>query len=231
MEETGVYPNAPLKEVDFEIRFDGDFSVQRNIDIFQEKVHDHYPNLFVPVTQLGQSYGLEPYNFRTTNGDRGIFLSINKFGFYSTDYKGFDCFKKNVLNVLDIFKKLFPKINNINRIGLRYNNVILFDRSDITIPVRSIFKPAYVVGEEAQLVDFEFKNTIKDDQSFLSCLCKPIRLSHQQEGLSLDLDYYKEQFLKIDDVQVFMDKAHNKIKSFFLSIITNDYLKIMKGEE
>jgi len=49
--ESEIYPNSPLIEVIFEIKFPGEPVVECRRDIFYELVREDYPKVLVPSTK------------------------------------------------------------------------------------------------------------------------------------------------------------------------------------
>ena len=153
-----VYKNTPLEETVFEMQFPGNPSVECKRDKFYEKIKNLYPNILVPRVDGKKALALEPYRFQHINGLSGIMVAINKIAFYCKDYKSFKIFKKEVLRIFNIFNQLF-KITNINRIGLRYVNIIPFTREDNSIPLNNFLN-----------IKISLNNFINDELNQLSLL-------------------------------------------------------------
>ena len=62
-----VYPNQPLVEVVFEIRFPGEVRVECERHLFWEKIRDDYPNVLVPHAQTDKAMALMPYKYLAKN--------------------------------------------------------------------------------------------------------------------------------------------------------------------
>ena len=75
----GSYPNSPLVEVVFEIRFPDEPSVDCKRDVFYEKIRGSFPRVLVPTTKEGGLAALEPYRFESEDKTMTV-VTMPKFG-------------------------------------------------------------------------------------------------------------------------------------------------------
>src|SRR3989337_722907 len=134
-----TYPNAPLDEAIFEIRFPGELSIECRRDEFYEKIRSKLPNIFVPKMEIEKSYSLQPYSFINDDHSELVNFSINTFSYHAKKYEGFNSFKNKTLRYMRLFCQLY-KIKSLKRTGLRYINHISFKRENGIIPINKYLK-------------------------------------------------------------------------------------------
>jgi uncharacterized protein (TIGR04255 family) len=141
-----IYPNSPLVEVVFEIRFPGELRVECSRDIFYEEIRGDFPNVLVPPVKDGGFPALEPYRFESEDKLAGMMIALNKFAYYARRYPGYGQFSKEVLRWATEFGKIY-KITKLNRSGLRYINIIPFSRESGVIPINRFLKIRFDLPE------------------------------------------------------------------------------------
>lgn len=230
MEDQIIYPNAPLKEVDFEIRFDGDIEIFSKMNLMQKAFKKSFPQLFVPIVNgAGQPYDLEPYNFRSANDQKGILVSINRFGFYTREYSGFSNYREELKNNLDVFFSIIDTIEKFNRIGLRYNNFIPYNTNKDTIPLYDKLKIQFENKTfPSEIIDANLNYCFKLNDAYLSMMIKPNQI-YNQNLLELDFDYWSTGQVENNQIYSFIDHGHEFIRNVFLNLVTDDFKIYMKG--
>ena len=228
-----VYENAPLKETVFEIRFPGNPAVECKKDKFYEKIKNLYPDVLVPRISDKKAPALEPYRFQHINGLCGIMVAINKIAFYCKDYKGFKIFKKEVLRIFTIFNQLF-KITNINRVGLRYVNIIPFTREAGSIPLNNYLNIKVDLNnfknDEFNQLSLLLTNPVKD--GIITTRIQNMLSSDKiKEAILLDFDYSKDANLKFNFISKYLDESHQHTKELFENLITENYKTYMRGDK
>lgn len=229
---TSTYPNAPLVEAVFEIRFPGEPAVECRRDEFFDLIRSKYPHVFVPKIQSGQSPPLELYHFRSDDQKHTVMTAINRFAFSSKKYEGFELFKKETLRLLEVFSKKF-KIGKLSRTGLRYTNVIPFVREKDNFPLSSYLNvdinlpPAF--PKQFEHLDLRF--VAKLSSGSITTHIQPLKAQDgNEEGILLDFDFAKDKGLHIKKVEHYLNESHEQTKEMFEQIITDSYLKYIKGE-
>ncbi len=227
------YPNQPLIDVAFEIRFPGDPAVECRRDEFFSLVRDKYPNVYVPKLQAGDAPALALYHFKQEDGQATIMTAINKLAYSTKQYPGFDAFKTEVLRIVELFGANF-KIGKLTRTGLRYINAIPFVPKGGSIPLREYLK-----------VEFNLPPPVKDDFKTLNfTFASPIgngiitmRIEHMlaedksHEAILLDFDYAMQNELAFDKIESYLIESHAVTKQMFESMITDEYRNYIRGEE
>jgi uncharacterized protein (TIGR04255 family) len=117
-----VFPNPPLREVDFEIRFSPRLKVSAELFRFQELIVADYP-------QVGSESQLRPDAivpftvFSNASDGRIIKVSQQSLVVSFMKYDHFEGFKDELLRRTEEFNQLFG-IQSFTRMGLRYVNEI-----------------------------------------------------------------------------------------------------------
>ncbi|MBI5233526.1 MAG: TIGR04255 family protein [Deltaproteobacteria bacterium] len=228
-----IYPNSPLVEVIFEIRFPGEPVVECKRDFFFDLVRDEYTNILVPQTKEGGFVALEPYRFENKAGNAGIMLSLNRFAYYCRKYPGFKVFKKEVLTLIKKFRKAYPKINSLNRTGFRYVNIIPFTREEGIVPLDRFFnlklQVPKAIPEKYSNISVGFISKIK--KGSITSRFETLKAANQSgEAILLDLDYAKEETLLIKNIEKYLDESHNLARQLFEDLITDSYRMFLRGE-
>lgn len=229
-----IYPNSPLVEVIFEIRFPGEPVVECRRDIFFDYIRKDYSKVFVPTAKEGGYVALEPYRFEKEDHSSGIMLAINKFSYYCRKgYPGFDKFKKEVLRLTDIFKKSYPKINTLTRTGFRYVNIIPFTREEGAVPLDKFLNVTFqlpaTIPEKYENVSLGF--IAKTNGGSVTTRIETLLAADKSgEAFLLDIDYAKEERLLISDVKKHINESHADSRQLFEDLITDSYRKYLKGE-
>lgn len=229
---SNIYKNPPLIESVFEIRFPGNLSIECKRDLFYNKIKNIFPQILIPQITNAKAPALEPYRFQDKNDSKGIMVGINKIAFYCKKYKGFEYFKEDVLKYFTIFNGLF-KITKLNRIGLRYINMIPVIREKEILPFHHYLN-----------IEINLHNITSDNFKDLSIiLTTPVNNGNittriksatsedkTKEAIILDFDYSKEMNLNFKSIEKYLNESHKHTKFFFESLITKDYKKYMDGE-
>lgn len=231
--EPVIYPNSPLVEVIFEVRFPGEPIVECRRDILYELVRKDYPKVFVPSTKEGSFVALEPYRFEKDDRSSGIMLAMNKFSYYSRKYPGFSAFKKEVIASISKFRKAYPKITKLHRTGFRYVNIIPFTREEGLIPIENFLKVGLkvpsVIPEKYNNISIGF--VAENDGGLVTTRIETMKTVDQSgEAILLDIDYAKERDILIGSAATYIDESHKCARQLFEALITDNYRMFLKGE-
>ncbi|GAG28299.1 unnamed protein product, partial [marine sediment metagenome] len=79
--EPTLYPNSPLAEVVFEIRFPGEPAVECRRDDFFALVRQDFPKVWVPNIEAGQAVALQSYHFKSEDDKETLMVAINRFAY------------------------------------------------------------------------------------------------------------------------------------------------------
>lgn len=234
-----VYPNQPLVEVVFEIRFPGEVRVECERHLFWEKIREEYSNVLVPHPQSDKPLALMPYKFRREDGSMTVMVSMNSLALSASVYPGYKEFSKEILRIYEIFGNVFS-VKKINRVGWRYINVIPFVREDGVIPLSRFlnlgFKIPKSIPEEFKNINLVFESEHQGGSIItqLQAIRKTGNVTTEGEALLLDFDYgmvpTDEAHLKFKEVPKYLDEAHAKTRKLFEEFITDEYRQYLKGD-
>jgi uncharacterized protein (TIGR04255 family) len=234
-----IYPNSPLVEVVFEIRFPEEPIVECRRHEFYNAVRGDYPKVIVPQIQAGGFPALEPYRFEKLDGSAGIMLAIDKFAHYARKYPGYEKFKEGFLKLAEKFEGLFH-LSSLKRTGWRYINIIPFTRERGYIPLGRFFNlRSHLTATIPSPMDISghCKNLSTtlilkiDDCSVTTKLESIISSDGTREALLLDFDCAKSKDLMFSKTETYIKESHKIARNLFESLITDSYRKYLKGEE
>lgn len=227
------YPNQPLIDVAFEVRFPGDPAVECRRDEFFRLVRDKYPKVYVPKLQPGDAPALALYHFKQDDDQATVMTAINKLAYSTKKYPGFEAFKAEVLRITAIFGATF-KIGKLTRTGLRYVNAIPFVLKAGSIPLREYLKVGFQIPLPAtdsfKTLNFSFASQVGNGTI-------NVRVEHMlaedksHEAILLDFDYAMQSDLTFDRIEAYLDESHSVTKQMFEGMITDEYRKYIRGEE
>lgn len=228
-----IYPNSPLVEVIFEIRFPGEPIVEGRRDIFYDLVRADYSTLLVPQTKEGGFVALEPYRFEKMDRSSGMMLAVNKFSYYCRKYPGFESFKKEVIKLIEKFTRAYPKINKLSRTGFRYVNIIPFTREEGVVPLDRFLNIKFQIPTAIpeKYTNISLGVIAKTKGGSITTRVETLASTDQGgEALLLDFDYAKEKELSINNVNKYLDESHDYSRQLFEDLITDNYRMFLRGE-
>lgn len=227
-----LYPNAPLVEAVFEIRFPGEPAIECRRHEFFQLIRSEYNTVFVPKIMAGQAPALELYHFKREDGNATVMTAINRFAFSTTKYEGFQAFKREACRLIRLFSETF-NIGKLNRTGLRYVNVIPFIREQDRFPLSNYLNVAVKLPlsfpEQFKYLDLGFVSQAAGG-SITTRIEPLIAKDGTGEAILLDFDFSKEIDLHIREIESYIDESHGHTKEMFEQIITDNYRKYIKGE-
>lgn len=232
MRKNHIYPNSPLKEIIYELKFNGNLSIECKKDSFYKKIKNIFPKILVPKFEAGIAPALQPMKFTTENENCGVLLAINLFSFYSRDYSGFPRFKEDYAGVIKIFRETFD-VGELNRIGLLYTNIIPYVDDTDKVPINKFFDINININENLPLDNYalDLALTKKMEVANLNLkLRSVINPQTKEKAIGLDLDYYKDKDLDISNAEKYLVESRDYIHDLFESLITKKYRQFLEGE-
>lgn len=211
------FPNAPLVEVSYEMRFAPKLRVMAEIWKLQENLTSIYPEFGTENTIVGNGL-LTSHYFKTPDGENKVVASQSNFALILKRYPGFNHFLEEAVTRTEHFCSVF-EIGQLLRVGLRYNNQFLLPRGD-------------------QLALKDFVNTFVDlnriDLANTSQFILLLRCALQDHDMTirtafisdptpsyvLDLDCYTERACSPSELRGLLTNFHNSAKKVFLQHIT-----------
>lgn len=225
-----VFPNNPLKQVAFEIRFQRNLRVLRNID----DMHDQLGPTFTFSGREGIIFPNEPpascYAFSHQNGNLVLKAGEDRFAVLVTRYYKFESFVAELMNRVTNFCELFH-IDSFKRVGLRYVNHIsipqyqsgfLLERHVIPYVDLQRIRPAKLRQFSAELL------TDNGDCKFNIRTAFILNPKLTDGTYILDLDTFVESGTALGQLHNVLETLHKQAQIEFLMHITEEYKEIMR---
>lgn len=226
------YPNQPLIQAAFEIRFPGDPAVECRRDEFYRLVRDKYSKVYVPKLKPGEAPALAPYHFKREDEQATIMTAINTLAYSTTQYPGFEAFKEEVLRIVDLFGKTF-KIEKLTRTGLRYINAIPFVPKAGTIPLDEYLRLRIQLPplptNKFTTMSFTFASPVENG-TVNTHIAHVVEEGKSHDAILLDFDYALQEELTFDRIQSYLVESHAVTKRMFEEMITDEYRNYIRGE-
>ncbi len=224
------HPNSPIHEVVFEIRFPGETTIECKRHEIQRKIRNDYPNLFVPAARNGVHLALEPYQFARKDNSASVMIALNRFSYSSKSYPGFKVFKKECMRVISIFNKIV-RLEELNRIGLRYINIIPFLREDTSLPMKRFFNFVRPLEDFFESDFLQFSNHVSFPlaSGIITIHTEVIEgKNSNREAFLLDMDYARVNNLNVNNIETYLEEAHDISTVQFNKIITKDHYEYIR---
>lgn len=229
--EPDVYPNSPLAEVVFELRFPGEPAVECRRDEYYATIRSDFPYVWVPDVEVGKPPALQPYQFKSEGDAQTVMAAINRFAYSTKRYGGFACFKPRALELAGGFCDRFG-IRKLSRIGLRYINIIPFVRDVGRIPWQQYFTVRMNLPANAFdcLTSVNIAYEAKCDAGTITTRIACVRSGEADEAFLLDFDFAKTESATTAGLSAAIQEAHDETKRVFQEIVSDQYKSVMRGE-
>lgn len=229
-----VFPNPPVREVAFEIRFNPLLKVQRDVADFQERIVRGYPS-YSRERLLIDADEVDAWRFTSEDGAHTIRLSERSFGFITNRYSSFENYKSELLARLAVFTDVFA-VKIVKRVGLRYINNIPVEIDSGQRLLSEYVNPLIDLQRfrVEELTRFACEVRLRKDKGNLTIRTGLINIPPGVTGTVqrgsvyiLDLDFYDERELAIPTSEL-LDEFHREIQDEFLAHLKEEYLRIME---
>jgi uncharacterized protein (TIGR04255 family) len=223
-----VFPNHPLREVAFEIRFPMNLRILPEIYRFQEELGSEY-------TLYGREESVAPnslivVNFVFHNQNTGLQVKVweDKLAIITSKYENFEAFSKEVATRSQSFCLLY-KIERLDRIGLRYvNNLMLPEGDDIRTLVKYV-KPYFNLPPSDAVQPLQFRTETLAQRKNCSIGIRSGYIPASQNNIYLlDLDAFVDSQQSPKNLLPVLHNLHDQVQIEFLSHITDSYIEIMR---
>ena len=218
-----IFPNSPLNEVAFEIRFPANLSIEGEIYKFHEKIKTEFP-IFKEGEETTSKVRVRDF---VKNDEIIIRVQRDRFTILTEKYKLFEDFFPIINEYTNLFISIYD-INEFNRIGLRYiNNINLGDK-----PIE-FFEKYLISTFNEKLFSFEnLKNfmleiRLKSNSNFITSRSGIVTLDNKNIYI-LDFDGYCEEKTSNEKVYDILNVLHEEVIKEFHSHVKDDYLDIMR---
>ncbi len=244
------YRNPPVAEVVCEFQFIFDHPEDLTVlGLIYEKIRNEFPDKqqigigfqFLPTEKgLESKIGPGPTMIQFYKKDKSGLIQIipnaNSFSVHQLKpYPTWREFKPTVLKNFNIYKEVAnPK--GFRKIGLRYINIVEFDKT--TIELKDYFQFYPFIPDTLPQPHGQFSDRVEfpyEDNKERLILTLASVLSSKPNILSIlfDLDYVMvaPEYIPVDGVSEWLEKAHDRIEKIFEACITDKARKIFDGEK
>jgi len=228
-----IYPNSPLVEVVYEVRFRGDMQVQCQMDRLWAELRSEYPKIHVPGP--GAKPQPAPYRWENEDATCGIMVGINRLSYFAREYPGFARFSEAFSRAHELFMRCFPAVDVSTRRGWRYINLIPFVRgSDQQLPIDFYLQhpPADSSACKGPMVQLDTKSVSLDGSLRQLLHVQSVRTERDStDAFRLDIDCALEAPGTFADAASEMEILHRRGREVFEELITNEYRQYLRGDD
>jgi len=222
-----VFPANPIREVDFEIRFNPRLRVQAEMWRFQERVVAEYPDVGLESALLPNGATLNVTVFQNLRKARLIKVSPQNMAIAFSAYANFEEFKEEVLRRGTEFSEIFD-VSSLTRVGLRYVNEIPLptqQAESMTKYVNPLVDFGRIPLGSVQQFALQLSAQLGDHmiQVRTAMLAGPIRT------YVLDIDAYTETVKSAAEIGGLLDQFHDTAQKVFLDHVTSDFKQVMRA--
>jgi uncharacterized protein (TIGR04255 family) len=210
------FPNAPLSEASYEIRFDPKLRIPAEVWKLQEQVGASCPNFSVE-NALVLGGGIVP-SFTFASKDRTMMVRVSQqnLGIIMTSYPGFADFHRKAVEWTASFCAMYG-VDIITRTGLRYvNNIVLPRQAHLSEHVNPFVDlTRFSLDTKNSQFVCEIRSAISDHELMIrtALIKEPI------PSYMLDIDCYVERPAKPQDIAGLLTRFHESAKVTFLEHI------------
>ncbi len=234
---TEKFPNPPLREVAFEIRFTPDLVIPQEIYRYQGKIKHQLPKLGKTTAFSIGPQGLEipapEANWMFEDDEDNIRVTVRPhiLGITSKKHKSFDDFLPQIRDLTTLFTEEFG-IRALKRVGLRYINDIRL-RDDPIADLKSwfvaSFNPKQVKPDD--IVQFSQDARQRRGEKFLTLRTQLYPDSQGAYHFILDIDSYFEGKLKVERLFKVVEELHEMTIREFHDNITDEFVdRLRRGK-
>jgi uncharacterized protein (TIGR04255 family) len=228
-----VFPNAPLREAVFQVRFTGELAVEVARAQIQTRLRADLPKLYVPQSAPGVALALQPVQLRSQDESEMIGLAINSFSYHSKTYKGYSKFEERFRRFWAVFTE-YVHPSRLTRVGLRYVNHIPILRQSETAPIPvsdylnvAFQMPPTIAGD---LTHLNTVFVVRMEEGVLRIVMEHKKVeAPESEILLLDFDFAQQDNLEVSRIDEYLERAHRHTKRIFLELISPKYLTVMRS--
>lgn len=231
------YPYSPLTEVVCELRFPGEIAVESARELFWDQIRDTYPAIKVQVAQVGTAPAMQHYRYCTEDGSRWIAVALNSLAMSVTQYTTHRPMLEEFKRVHELFRKCYPKLRRMNRVGWRYVNYIAFVRdAQGNAPVSEFFSTKLcaatsLVGSAVKNLNVRVESPTSEGLAIVMLATVHDAKDTTREAFSLDLDFAIEtKDMDFADGPTKLAIARQANRQVFESMICERYRAFLRGE-
>lgn len=228
-----VFPNNPLKQVAFEVRFQRNLRVLRDIGEMQDELGPDFSFSGREEIRFPNEPPALSYGFVHRNGILTVKAGEDRLAVLVTRYEKFEDFVAEVINWTQRFCALFH-VSKFKRIGLRYVNNIGIPKSGSSFLIDRYVNP-YIdlerTGQE-RIREFSVELLTETQDCKFNTRSAFVTPPLSTEAMYiLDLDAFSEAPSGIGQLKGTLDVLHYQAQIEFLAHVTESYKNIMRRKK
>jgi uncharacterized protein (TIGR04255 family) len=230
-----VFPNSPVQEVIFEVKFPLNLRIMRDICEFQEKIQDEYISFGIEEFVSSDKPTEIRYVFQNDTEEKTLVVERESFTFLINRYYGFESFLTELSGYLEIFFDLF-KIEKILNTRLNYVNNISIELDQKFVGTRKYVKPYVDVNllDKSNEIKRFATQVVKEREDLLLIVSSALIPNTTNDGQGtyiLDINAIYEQTILPSSLFDYLNRLHHYIQEEFLNSITEEYTQIMRTNQ
>ena len=231
------FPNPPLKEVAYEVRFPALLRIENEISQYQDRIREDFPEVGKTIGGLisptGGIIGPGEVSWQFRNDDIQLQLRVknNSLALISTSYKSFDDFLPKIKECTESFLDTY-QIPYVTRIGLRYIDDFCFG-DDAMEEFEKFFIPAFnsEIINSKDTVDHRIEIRQRKGEHFLTLRTV---MAKDGEGIThyiMDTDsYHDSDKVNKEDIIGVVNELHSNVLEEFHRFVTDDFVLHLRGD-
>ncbi len=230
------FPNPPLREVAYEVRFTPDLRIPYGIHRFQKEIRNQLPiigrtaDFVIGAQGVGTSPVESAWQFEDDEENLLVKVRANSLGIVTRKHRTFEVFYPHIERITSLFTGLY-EVQSVNRVGFRYINDIRLGDSPRD-ELERFFVPAFNASRVSyeNIVSTATNLRERRGDRFLTLRTQ---LSNGAQGdfhYLLDIDAYHEGQVKVELLPKVVNDLHKiAIKEFHANITDAFIEKLRKG--
>lgn len=217
------------------LRFNGHLAVDSKKHEVQSAFSADFPVLLMPDLNNAQGHPLTvPLRLANLDDTELIQFSVSSFSYHQRRYTSFADFKKKGLGFVEKFLTLVG-LNSIQQTGLRYINQIPVIRENGLVPLSRYLKFGFrlpsTIPERIESFSTRLVTKLGSGELRMNVNLKQLKDPQSTEAIVLDFDFLTLQdTLPQQELAKKIDESHQHTKNVFLSLVTDDYLNVLRQE-
>ena len=216
-------PHYSPAEVSLVVNFAPELAVESLRYKFYQQIRDIYGRLLAPEYVQGSTPAFEPYRFLNDDESAVVMLALNSFGYFTSNYTGYDGFRDECSRLANIVKSTF-EISELNLVGWISTNIIPFTRSNDKVPLEKLLKIGLKLPKNVQtnLDNLSIRFLVPAKKAGIDVLIeRKVKTDSGEEALFLVLSYARAGNLAMEGFTDYLNDAHDQCSDLFSNLISD----------
>ncbi len=223
-----VFPQAPIREVVFEVRFPPKLRILSETWRLQELLTDSY-SVAKEISIQASGATMDFTTFQNQRESKVMRVSIQSFLVSLTRYTRFEDFKEEVTRRTEQFCSIF-EIKKFSRVGLRYVNEITLSGAEVSSLLAYVKPPLNLERFPLDIVNqfaVEIRTRSKEHLLTIRSALIPAKLC----TYVLDIDCYTDLPTSVHEYPKLLEQFHDSAQKVFLDHVTNEFKDVIRREK